>query len=727
MMKPVGHGYLLAILLTPSAAHAADAASSEWKPIEEVRVVAARLPRPRNEVVGTVDIVSRDALLDTMATRASDVVRYTPGVSISAADSRFGESEFTIRGLSGNRVVQLIDGIRIAPQFDVGAFANAGQDYFVPDAISRVEVLRGPASSLFGSDALGGVIAVMTRDPAEFLEAERSAFSLSTTYSGADDARVINASGALGGTRTSGVLHLSRLDGHELEHGAAGFDDPLDRSRDAGLVKIDHVLPSGNRVRLRADAFREEVDSDLRAVLGYGARYRNTTALRGDDERRRFAVSLGYEFGEVGFVDEGQITAYHGRTDVEQNTYELRELLTPPLAIDRRFEYRHRHSGLLIDAESQFGARVEHRLGYGIALDTSRLEESRDGLQTNRLTGATTNVLLGEVMPVKDFPDTELLEIGAYVHDEIELGRWTLVPAIRFDAYRLDARVDDVYRADNPTSAAVDVDEFEWSPKFGVRYALSNDTSLFAQYAHGFRAPPFEDVNIGLDIPRFNIRAIPNPDLRAESSDGFELGLRHAGSRLRFDAAVFAAYYDDFIETKVNLGPDPASGVILFQSRNIEEARVYGAEGAIEVDVSEFIDGLTVGLAANWTRGENTASHEPLNTVDPFEVIARLAWRANEHVRLQWITTAVAAQDRVDESRLDLYEPDGFTTTDLLANFQVDMLGFRNVRMDVGVFNVFDETYWRWSSVRNRAEADPLIGTLSAPGRYASVSLHIAL
>ncbi|NJN50776.1 MAG: TonB-dependent receptor [Gammaproteobacteria bacterium] len=732
-MKPVVSLCLAAVaasLLSTLSVRAAESSvvSTEADVIEEVRVVGARLPRPMSEVVGTVDIITRDALLDGMATRISDVVRYTPGVSVSSADSRFGESEFTVRGLSGNRVVQLIDGIRVAPQFDVGAFANAGQDYFVPDAISRVEILRGPASSLFGSDALGGVVAVLTRDPAEFLGTRSSAYSASSTYSGADDAVVVSVSAAVGGERTSAVLHASRLSGHELDHSAAGPSDGLDRRRESALIKLDHVLPSGNRLRLRADGFEEAVDTDLMAVLGYGSRYRNTTYLAGDDARRRHSVSLGYEFTDSGFVDEGRVVLYQGGTDVSQTTHERRDLLLVPLGIERTFDYEHRHTGLVADGESVVsGRRTEQRIGFGFAIDASDLEERRGGTQTNLATGGSTNVILGEVMPVRDFPDTELLEIGAMCTTKISFGRWALVPALRIDAYRLNAHADQIYREDNPAALAVDVDEVEFSPKLGVRFALSERTTAFAQYSHGFRAPPFEDVNIGLDIPQFNIRAIPNPDLRAESSDGLELGLRHVGERMRGSVALFGANYDNFIETKVNLGPDPDTGVVIFQSRNIDEARVYGAEATVEIDLSPWLDGLTFGLAANWTRGENRADNEPLNSVDPLEAVARVSWAANDHVRLQWITTAVASQDRVDESTIDLFETAGFATSDLLASFQLDVAGLRDVRMDIGVFNVFDKTYWRWASVRNRAEGDPLTETMSAPGRYGSVSLHVAL
>jgi hemoglobin/transferrin/lactoferrin receptor protein len=711
-----------------SSAVAAEPPAAAMQPVEEILVVGARLPRPATDVIGTVDVVTRETMLDNMVARVSDVVRYIPGVSVAVADSRFGESEFTIRGLSGNRVVQLVDGVRTAPQFDVGAFSNAGQDYLVPDAVARVEILRGPASSLFGSDALGGVVAIVTRDPADYLDGAAASVSASSSYDGVDDGQIYSGAIALGNASDAGVLHVSTARGHESDHGAPGPDDSLDRQRDAALLKFDHVLGAGARLRFRAEGFRETVASDLSAVLGYGTRYRNTTWLNGDDERKRYLISAAYEFSDAGFVSDGRAVVYHGTTDVKQNTHEQRDLQVPPVVIERQFHYQYKHVGTTLDLQSRWlSGDVEHLFGYGLSFDDSVVKERRDGSLSDLTSGATTNDLLGEVMPVRDFPISDQREIGAYLLDEMTLDRWKFVPALRVDRYQLNPDTDTLYREDNPTSSAVDVDEVEWSPKFGVQYAATATTTVYFQYVHGFRAPPFEDVNIGLDIPRFNIRAIPNPDLRAESSDGLEVGLRHSGDRLRYSIALFGADYDNFIETKVNLGPDPTTGVILFQSRNISSARVYGTDVNVELDCSAWLRGVTLGLAANWTHGENRDDHQPLNSVDPAELVARLVWRPNDTVRLAWITTAVAAQDRVDDTNADLFEPDSFVTTDLLASFETSLARLKTLRIDVGVFNVFDETFWRWSSVRNRTADDPLIGTLSAPGRYASVSIHVAL
>ena len=95
-------------------------------------------------------------------------------------------------------------------------------------------------------------------------------------------------------------------------------------------------------------------------------------------------------------------------------------------------------------------------------------------------------------------------------------------------------------------------------------------------------------------------------------------------------------------------------------------------------------------------------------------------WRPSDQSRLALITTSVADQDRVDDSVADPFTSDGYTNVDLTASYTPRT----GLRIDLGVFNLFDETYWRWSSVRNRSSNDPMIKLLSAPGRYASVSVH---
>jgi hemoglobin/transferrin/lactoferrin receptor protein len=547
--------------------------------VEEILVVGARLPRPVQDVVGSVDVVTREDLLRRVAVHLDDVVRYTPGISVARADTRFGSTEMTVRGLSGNRVTTLIDGVPVADQFDIGAFSNAGQDYLIADTISRVEILRGPASTLFGSDALGGVVAFVSRDPEEYLDGERWATSASAGYSGADRSRVVT--GAIAGRRgeLTGVLHVSALRADELDAAGTSAEDPIDRRRQAAKLKLHRALEGGNVVRLNAQVFDEQVDSRPEAILGFGRQFANTTVLTGDDRRRRYSLQGEIDFSvEAAWVQSGRLNVFGQRTRVDQVTDERRDGLDPPVAIRRGFDYRVDEVGGLLDMESRAGfGGVDHRVGWGLSLRRARIEELRDGELTNLLTGERSRVLLGETMPVRDFPNSTVTEAGAYLHDEISLGSFTIIPAARVEWYRLDAAADALYRQDNPTTPVVDVEEWALAPKLGVQWQLNDRLAWFAQYARGFRAPPFEDVNIGLDIPQFNIRALPNPDLEAETSDGIELGLRYRGGGRVPPSRCSAPTTTISSSRRCRWVPDPLTGVLLFQSRNIDRAASTGS------------------------------------------------------------------------------------------------------------------------------------------------------
>jgi hemoglobin/transferrin/lactoferrin receptor protein len=270
----------------------------------------------------------------------------------------------------------------------------------------------------------------------------------------------------------------------------------------------------------------------------------------------------------------------------------------------------------------------------------------------------------------------------------------------------------------------VDIKVTPVAPKLGLLYRLDERTTLFAQYAHGFRAPPPEDVNIGLEIPAFNVKAVPNPELEPEKSDAFELGVRWSGEAASISASAYLNDYREFIESKVNLGPDPETGVVLFQSQNVARARIVGVEFEAEARLgawSSGLEGWNARFALAWIEGRDRVRDVPLNSVDPASAVLRLGYEAESG---RWggeiATRLVASKGDVDQSRVELFETDGFATVDLLVHWQVAA----GVRIDAGVFNMADAEYIEWADVRGRAANDPLIPYYTRPGRNAAVTLR---
>jgi hemoglobin/transferrin/lactoferrin receptor protein len=242
------------------------------------------------------------------------------------------------------------------------------------------------------------------------------------------------------------------------------------------------------------------------------------------------------------------------------------------------------------------------------------------------------------------------------------------------------------------------------------------------QYSHGFRAPPYADANIGLEIPLFNYRAIPNPDLKSESSDGYDLGLRWTGARSSARIALFRTRYDDFIESKVRLGVDAASGRVLFQSQNLRETEISGVEAGFDLRLGGAWQAFSVQGSAYYARGENTESGEALNSVGPPQAVFGLSWRSSDESRFVRLTSTLTDDwSERDESGGDLFKPEGHAVFDL---FVTQKLGARTT-LRAGLHNVTDRTYWNWSDVRGLAADDPLLPYLAQAGRSASLGLNI--
>ncbi len=165
----------------------------------------------------------------------------------------------------------------------------------------------------------------------------------------------------------------------------------------------------------------------------------------------------------------------------------------------------------------------------------------------------------------------------------------------------------------------------------------------------------------------------------------------------------------------MNLGVDPATGVTLFQSQNVAEARIYGAEfDAARGRVRVVASGCRAGrgrLAASWTRGDDLTRDVPLNSIDPPQLVLSVRYDApSARWGSELALTAVEAQREVDRSRADLYRTDGYATLDWLANVS---LGPR-LRLNVGLFNLTNTAYIEWADVRGRVADDPLVPVLHA-------------
>ena len=746
MARRIGIAALTAAVVLPATAEDAstdDAQQDDDDRLETVTVVGTRTARDAADVAATITVIDTAQIERELARNIADLVRFEPGVSVGGTGSRFGLTGFNIRGMDGNRVLTLIDGVRVPDEFSFGPFLSSRRDYVDIDSLSRAEIARGPISALWGSDAIGGVVSFTTLQPQQYLTEDRDFHAgFKVGYTSADK----GANGALtfaaGGESVAALIRHTRRYASEQENAGArgGFGamretpDPQSIASNNTVAKVTFAPAEAHRITLGLDRFLAATDT--RILSDYGLVVFGTTVDVRDaaDDRTRQRLSADYRYlGESPLFDRVHAGIYRQASDTEQRTREQRTTPARQAQTRRRDSFfSQRIVGVFAQADKavQTGG-VGHVLSYGFEYSGTENASIRDG---GTFAADGTPMREFSPLPTRDFPRTDVTQMGFYVQDEVSLldGRLTLTPSIRHDRFDADAQADDVYLNGNPGSLdPADYEQAETTAKLGAIWTLSPAVAAYARYSQGFRAPPYDDVNVGFTNFLGGYKTIANADLSSERSAGVELGLRAAGDFAEMSIAVFRNDYEDFIESfaiapafAAFRGVDPADGLLTFQSINRDDVRIEGAELSLAANLGALHDALgawSLRAALAYAKGEDLEAEQPLNGVDPLNGVLGIAFApGNGTVRVEAIFAGARGKDEADiDARAPRLPSAGYGTLDLLADVR---LGTR-VRLNLGLFNVTDKTYIRWIDTAGIGGDAPL--RFSQPGFNGAATLHV--
>jgi hemoglobin/transferrin/lactoferrin receptor protein len=728
--KPCGAALALAWVLASAPAVAAEDPRPADADKDLVTVTATRIPQPVEDVPATVTVIDAETIADQLASDVKDLVRFEPGVSVRRAPSRFGAAQgvtgrdgnagFNIRGLEGNRVLIQVDGVRVPDGFEFGAQSAGRGDYVDLGVIKSVEILRGPASALYGSDGLAGAVSFVTSDPQDFLTGGRSFGGIARAgFDSADDqfSETGIVAGAIG-SWTAMVAYTGR-DGHELDNKGTNAartanrtaPNPQDTSSNAVLAKLVWSPDDANRVRLTYDHLdghlRTNVLSGISAAIPVPAT--GVIGLTASDHTRRDRVSLDWRYTGQGLIESAQITAWYQDGENRQFTAEDRNTAADRTRLN---SFENRVYGASAELRSDFATgALSHKLVYGGDVSFTRQKGLRDG----------TVPTAPDVFPTRAFPVTDYTLAGAYLADEIGIanGVVTLHPALRFDHYSLDPQSDPLL----PAFAAAEQAKSRLSPKFGLVARPLAGVSLFANYARGFKAPAPTQVNQFFQNLAQGYTSIPNPDLRPETSETWEAGLKLGAGWI--DAAVtgFTGRYRDFISQQVVGGSFTPADPAIFQFINLNRVKIEGVEGKIDARSSI---GITGRLAVSYAKGIVTGTggaKSPLSTIDPVKLVAGLGYDAPDRRFGGQVIATHSAQKPLSATTGvctgTCFRPGAFTILDATAYVRIG----EALTVRAGVFNLFDRKYTWWSDVRGLAASSAVTDAYTQPGRNASVSL----
>jgi len=720
----------LAAACTPAAALAADEAATEND--EQIVVTATRIPLQIADAPATVTVIDDEQIADELATDIKDLVRYEPGVSVRRAPARFGAAlgatgrarneDFIIRGIGGNRVLIQVDGIRSPQGFSFGAQDAGRGGYTDVSLVKSVEILRGPASALYGSDGLAGAISFTTSDPVDLIEpGSRFGGFVRASYSSADEEFTETA--ALAGIfgDVSAMLSYTRRDFQELENrgeiGGLGssrtLPNPQDGNSNAVLGKL--VWDTGaHRLRLTGEYLETEVATDV--LSGQGPAFLfgpfpswivdDLTAL---DTTERGGVSLDWTYAGEGVIDYAHAAAYYQDGQDVQFTDEDRSPVsaTPRPDRERLNTFENEVYGASAEARSVFGGDAfRTTLAFGGDVSWTRQEGLRDG----------TEPPFGEVFPTRAFPATDFMLGGVFLATEFTFldGAVTLFPALRYDFYDLDPTDDPLL----PEFAGSAQSDDRLSPKLGVTVKLANDVLLYANYAQGFRAPTPYQVNNFFENLAYGYTSLPNPDLGPETSESWEAGIKFSTEAVSLQIAAFTADYDDFISQQVVGGSFTPMDPAQYQFVNYDAVAIDGVEAKANFRMG---NGFYSRFAIAYADGDILSPGQapaPLDTIDPLNLVLGIGYRQPQGRFGGELIATHHARKPLDETDGG-YRPDAFTILDATAFFALtDALKLR-----AGIFNIFDEKYAYWQDVRGLSATSTTTDAYTRPGRNASVSL----
>lgn len=732
----------LALLAVPAAAEdlSAEAEAETQQQTGRITVTATRTPVLQEEAPATVTIITDQEIADQLATDIKDLVRFEPGVSVRRAPARFGAAigatgrarneGFTVRGIGGNRVLVQVDGIRVPQGFSFGPQDSGRGGFADVSLVKQVEILRGPASALYGSDGLAGAISFVTSDPVDIIAGASIGGFVTSQYSSDDNefAQTATLAGQTG--NWSAMVAYTRRDFSELDNQGTVLGtgptrtapNPQDGRSDAVLAKL--VWDNGpHRIRLTGEYLDSAVETQVLTGLGPAFTFGpnpvwTVDALNARDTTQRLRASLDwtYDGSPEDAIEYAFLSAYWQDAEDRQFAFEERTTLTATPAPDRERlnTFENRVYGAAGELRSGFDlGGMAHRIAIGGDVSWTRQEGLRSGTVPGR----------GETFPTRAFPATDFTLGGLFIADEIGVldGAVTLFPALRFDFYDLNPTEDPLL----PTFTASGQSDSRLSPKLGVTVKLAPEVILFGNYAQGFLAPTPSQVNNFFEFIAGGYTSIPNPDLRPETSESWEVGARYVGEVFSLQLTGFKGDYDNFISQQVVSGSFTPQDPAIYQFVNFDAVEIEGLEARGEVKLDS---GWNARVALAYANGDIIApdgSRTPLDTIDPFNMVAGVGYRApSGRFGGELILTHNARKGASELERTangdDLFvRPDASTIVDLTAFYAVT----ERLKLRAGLFNLTDETYALWSDVRGLRVADAgIVDAFTRPGRNLSLS-----
>ena len=404
--------------------------------VEEVVTVSSKQPVPIDEVVGSVAVISQEDIETRLVSDVSQLLENTVGITVPKVISsgRSRNSEVVIRGVGNNRVNIFIDGFRTGDAYQSGGY---GKDLVDTELLKRVEILKGPSSSLYGSDGLAGTIAYTTKDASDLVKGSNRYLSATLSSQDVNSQEKATVLGAFVRNNVEALVQVSSREMNEMEvhDDATETLNPMDAEQESVLAKLKMSFKNGSSVNLTFD--NQETDSEYNLLTDLGSGFsasnmqvENVASSTGLDNLSRERFSITYEFaGSNALFDSGVIRSFSQTTDQRTTTAKSKAIMVmpafgPPIpsfvptSETSDYDFNQEVSGFSMEMIKVVG---NHNIVYGFESETAEYSRNNDKTEVNLITGVVNKTLANTLYPHKRFPDSEVTREAFFINDRVYL------------------------------------------------------------------------------------------------------------------------------------------------------------------------------------------------------------------------------------------------------------------------------------------------------------------
>ncbi len=530
-------------------AHAEEAPAEEAQAVEvqaaesaqqvqtrDVVVTASRTEQLIKDTPAAVEVVTREDIEKMGAETLAQALQLAVGIDVSE-NGMVGNS-VSIRGAKSNQTLILVDGMRIRTE-NTDQTANNYELQRVNMAdVERIEIVRGAVSSLYGADAMGGVINIITKAPDK---ASSSVFVDYTTKQADAGFRV--ATGPVG--KWSSSFGYKRSDVHHIDvHGGSGQYG----TKDYFNFKTKYQIDSKKSLGFFLDYMNEDLymDSDFTSY---------------DHDRTKFGISYDGKDKQGKYQMRLNYTIFNKDQNTRKNG-----ILTGWDELKFRT--------LTFDGQRSFLLSDKHLLTVGGEVRKEKYEGTRIGSGGDNVHSVTREDV------TQDYSDKSTTYTAVYVQDEWQIeDRWLAIPSLRYDhnsvfGSKVTYKIGNTYKITDNTRLKFNL---------GTAYRAPTEAELYMNWHHTPVSTPKMNMNVYV---------IGNPDLKPETSYNFDFGFEaennHGASA---KVTYFHSKFDDLIGSQTSTTRIPGSPMTInYESRyvNIDSAEIQGVEAEYKQKLGKF-------------------------------------------------------------------------------------------------------------------------------------------